>query len=348
MKKYIFAIIIGVIGGGLFQLTRMPLPWTLGPMATVGIAQLYFKKEIFWPSDIRNMGLVVLGYVMGRSFTPETGERILSYLPWLIVVTLLTTILCLLGGLITKRYTNISLSTSLFGSLPAGLSQTAAICEEIEGSDSTVVALMQTVRVILVVFIVPFISLHGFSNSVNRLPNSIKYGINDVLTLAGCIVFISFLVYLGKFIKVPGRYILMPILGTAAITIGGINTPSLPAWVISAAQLCIGIKMGMSVNLTSLANWRKISFYSMLNFFGLLSMLMAADYLISKFTTIPYLTIFIGTAPGGMAEMGLTAMMVKADLPTVIAFQIFRLLFVFLVVIPFLSWWFKRKNHIQS
>jgi len=47
-----------------------------------------------------------------------------------------------------------------------------------------------------------------------------------------------------------------------------------------------------------------------------------------RIAPITFLTAFISTALGGMTEMGLTAMMVHADLSTVIAFQLFRLLFV--------------------
>jgi uncharacterized membrane protein AbrB (regulator of aidB expression) len=57
------------------------------------------------------------------------------------------------------------------------------------------------------------------------------------------------------------------------------------------------------------------------------------------------LTAFIGTAPGGMAEMGITAMMVNADLSTVVAFQLSRLLFVLVIVFPLMSWLFRRKRN---
>jgi hypothetical protein len=42
--------------------------------------------------------------------------------------------------------------------------------------------------------------------------------------------------------------------------------------------------------------------------------------------------------------MGLTAMMVHADLSLVIAFQLFRLLFVLLIAVPLIRWWLCRTK----
>jgi uncharacterized protein len=349
MTKYFSAIIVGSLGGSLFQLINIPLPWTLGPLTFVAVAQLYFKMDLNWPSRLRNWGLVLLGYTMGRTFTPETGMRIFYLLPLLLLVTVLTLGLCMLGGVITKHFTGISLPTGLFGSLPAGLSQTVVISEELANTDPSVVALMQTVRVISVVFCIPFISIQWSSGTLNPVAPVLKnFEQGNILKLVGCFLIISCLVYLGKFIKIPGRYIIIPILGTAAIALSGFNPPELPKWILAIAQLSIGIKIGTSINLTGLTNWKKISFYSLLNVLSLLAMLLVIDYIISEFSTLSFLTLFIGTAPGGMAEMGLTAMMVQADLPTVVAFQLFRVLCMFIIVIPALSWWFKRKAIIKS
>ncbi|MNW03830.1 putative ammonia monooxygenase [compost metagenome] len=42
-------------------------------------------------------------------------------------------------------------------------------------------------------------------------------------------------------------------------------------------------------------------------------------------------TAFLGTAPGGMAEMGLTGAAVGADLSIIVAYQMFRLLFILFI-----------------
>lgn len=46
---------------------------------------------------------------------------------------------------------------------------------------------------------------------------------------------------------------------------------------------------------------------------------------------------FLSTAPGGMAEMGVLAISLHADIITVVAFQLFRLFSILLLLLPFLK-----------
>lgn len=345
IKLYLKAFIIGLIGGGAFSLLRLPLPWTLGPLMFIGIAKVGFKQEIIWPTKFRDVSLAVLGYVMGRAFTPETGLRIISLLPSLMAVTLISVALCLVGGAITRHYTGLSLTTSLFGSIPGGLTQMAALCEDMEDADGAAITLMQTVRVITVVFLVPFFALHGIADRVNSANSQVAVlSWGDIPTLFGFAIVISLSIYLSKYVKVPGKYILPPIIATAGLSLSGFSSPGLPPTIISLAQVFIGIRMGMSFGAGSLSNWKKVTLASFFSVIGVILMLLGVNAILAKVTSTSFLTAFIASAPGGMSEMGLTAMMVNADLPTVIAFQLFRLLFVYLVSIPMVSWWLKSQK----
>ncbi|MDA8229185.1 MAG: AbrB family transcriptional regulator, partial [Desulfitobacterium hafniense] len=216
----------------------------------------------------------------------------------------------------------------------------------IEDADVAAITLMQTVRVLTVVFIVPFITLHGLANDVLPRYATVlaKIGIRELMTIAGFFGVILILIHLTKYVKIPGRYIIAPILGTAALVLSGINAPGLPPSIIMLAQLCVGIRMGTAINISNLTNWRKISIFTLVNVTGVIGVLIALDYFITRISSVSILTAFISTAPGGMTEMGLTAMMVHADLSIVIAFQLFRLLFVLLLVIPAINWWVNRSK----
>lgn len=344
LGQYFKALSIGCLGGVIFSLIHLPLPWTLGPLVFIGVARVGLKQDIVWPTIFRDIAMAVLGYAIGRSFTPETGHQLISLLPSLISVTLISVALCLAGGIITRRYTGLSLTTSLFGSMPGGLTQMAVLCENMEDVDEAAVTLMQTVRIITVVFLVPFVALHGISNRVDIISTPIMTtSLRDIPTFIGFSGVIALSIYLFQYVKVPGRYILPPIFGTAALTLSGIHAPGLPPVIISIAQVCVGIRMGMSFNVESLENWRKTAFASLVSILGVIIALFGLDFILAQVTSTSFLTAFIATAPGGMTEMGLTAMMVNADLPTVVAFQLFRLLFVFIVAIPLVSWWLRRR-----
>ena len=100
----------------------------------------------------------------------------------------------------------------------------------------------------------------------------------------------------------------------------------------------------MAVDFERLHNWKKLLLLSILSVFIVILLLLGIDYLFARISGTSFITAFISTAPGGITEMGLTAMMVHADLSTVIAYQLVRLLFVLVVAIPVTTWWLCRRN----
>ncbi len=349
MKNYVESLVIGSIGGWIFSLIHLPLPWTLGPLVSISVAKFGFKLQLSWPAQIRNIAMAVLGYSMGRTFTPETGQHILTLLPILLIVSILSVTISVLGGIIMRRYTRVNFATSLFGSLPAGLSQMATISESIEGANVAAITLMQTVRVLTVVFVVPFMAVNGLARNIEPVTATITgIGFREIPILTLYSGVIALFIYLAKYIKVPGRFIVSPIIGTAALVLFGMSAPALPQSVIKVAQLCVGIRMGMTIDISSVANWKAIVFSTLLSVIGTITILFGIDYILTQMVSVSLLTSFIGTAPGGMTEMGLTAMMVHADLPTVVAFQLFRLLFVLLIAIPVINWWLNRAQKLST
>jgi membrane AbrB-like protein len=110
------------------------------------------------------------------------------------------------------------------------------------------------------------------------------------------------------------------------------------------AQIFVGIRLGMGVEFSSLGNWKKLLTLNFISVFLIIILFLGIDYVFAQISGNSFVTAFICTAPGGITEMGLTAIMVHADLSTVIAFQLFRLLFILLVAIPLIKWWLCRKN----
>ena len=148
--------------------------------------------------------MLVIGYVLGSPFTLKTGQHILSQLPAILIMTFVTIALCLIGGYIIGRYLDIHLSTSLLGSLPGGLQQMTMVCEDVEGSDAAVVTIMQAVRIIVTVFTVPFLVLHGLADRVDPISRAAAHFNADTLP-----VFALFAVsksgstYIANYIRFP-------------------------------------------------------------------------------------------------------------------------------------------------
>lgn len=349
IMKTVPLFIAACLAGYVLNLVHMPLPWTLGPLAVSAFWTLYIKTPVYWPRKLRNCGLVLLGYVMGSPFTPAVGQQMLGQLPIMLLATVMTVVLCLAMGYITGRYSGIGLANSLIGSLPGGLHQMSVICENTRETNASVVILMQTIRIIAVVIVVPFLTLHGLAESVQQVSTGVHALTLDELprlALFGIVIFL--LIKLQKRLRVPNPYLIAPLIGTAAFVLSGITAPVLPFFLIAGAQVFVGIRMGIDVASARADNWQKIVLCNAVSIVLVIIILLAASYLFSSVYPISPVTAFISVAPGGMSEMALTAMMVKADLPTVVSYQLFRLFFIILVCIPLVQWWLNRRLASQK
>jgi membrane AbrB-like protein len=341
------------IGGFLFKILYIPLPWMLGPLTSVMLWSLLTKQSMYWPLWLRNAGLIILGYMMGISFTAETGQQILIHLPSMFVSTTLIILFSLLLGYLVGRRTGISRSTSLIGSIPGGLSQMVVLSEEVPGSDVTVVTFMQTIRLLTVVFVVPLLATHVlaagpeqsvFNNSltVNPLPLVGPGGsVKDWLIIIAATLVSTWVAVRYNF---PTPYLLGPLLGAVGLVLAGRPGPLVPNILILAAQLCIGTYMGLTMNIASLKAWKQLLPYTLAGSIGIVLVSLMVGYFLTCFYPLTLVTAFLSTAPGGMTEMGVTAMTVNADLSIVTAYQMFRVLFILLVVPWVLKSWLIVKS----
>ncbi|MEA4833592.1 MAG: AbrB family transcriptional regulator [Anaeromusa sp.] len=337
--------LIATCGGFLFFWLNMPLPWTLGPLAAVLLWRALLHRPAAWPIQVRNGGMLFLGYAMGAPFTPHTAQAILQQLPAICLSTVLVIAISLWMASVTARYTDISLSSAFLGSTPGGLTQMTALSEEMPHTDPGVVTFLQTFRLLATVFTVPFLVLHGLADHVDVVGVVLSGSAEELL--------IAYLPPLGLAIggmliatklHLPTPQLLGPILGTAIWSLQGYTTPPLPSELLKAAQWCVGTYMGLNIPLVALPSWKRLVPLTALSVALLLTATLGIGLVLSNLHGYSLATAFIATAPGGMAEMGLTAMMVHADLSIIISYQLFRLLFILLVIPPFFQWYFRRKS----
>ena len=343
MKDNIIIFLLACMGGFLFFTIHSPLPWTLGPLVITLLWKTLRKKSVPWPKSIRNTGLVFLGYAMGSPFSIQVGHQILGQLPGMLMATFITMAISLLAGWFTSHRTGVGIINGLIGSIPGGLSQMAVICEEIEGTDIAVVTLMQITRVLTVVLIVPMLAIYGLSNHSTPIPLFAATSSLDFTAFFPFVIICILSPRLAKLLNVPTPYLMGPVLGTIALIIDGYDAPHLPQYLTALAQIVIGIRMGADITFDGLQNWKSIVLYTFGGVVLVISMSLAVDYALIKFYSISFLTAFISTAPGGITEMGLTAMTVHADVSLVIAYQLFRLLSMLIIGIPAIKWWLIKR-----
>lgn len=341
--QIISTFLIALPAGWLFSYFQIPLPWMLGPLTAVMLFNALSGAWARWPNFLRDLGMIVIGYSMGRSVTPEAVHTITASLPVMMAITLLTILFCTVSGYVTHRQTGISLASGLLGSMPGGLSQMVLLCDEIKNSDMTVVTFMQTTRLLTVVFLVPFIAAHGLAN----IPETVLVPEIEPIeyhwrTAWPVIALAPASAVLAYYLKMPTPCLLGPIFGVALGVLGGFPAPPANPFLLIAAQVFVGIHMGNSISLASLRQIGKVFPYAIGGSIILIAFTFALAYGLTLISPASLLTGFLSTAPGGMAEMGITAVVLQADVSTVVSYQLFRLFLVLLSIPPVLKWRLKE------
>jgi membrane AbrB-like protein len=246
------------------------------------------------------------------------------------------------------RRAGLNRPTGIIGSIPGGLTQMVVLGEEVADTDVTAVTFMQTVRMLAVVFIVPFLAVHGLGSApVGAATGNSGAAVSGATGLLSVRIVASIAAVLAGTwaavkLKLPTPYLMGPMLAAGLLAIGGVAVPQVPAPLLLVAQLCVGSHLGLTMKSTSLGNWKRLLPCCLLSSGGLVLFSLMLGFFLKMWHPIDLVTGFLGTAPGGMAEMGATAVAVHADLSVVAAYQMFRILFILFVVPPLLKWWLKR------
>jgi hypothetical protein len=332
-------------GGFLFSFLHIPLPWMLGPLTFTLIHHALRGRGTRWPVGLRNAGMIVIGYSMGRTVTAETMQLILINLPGMAAVTLLIVSFSLAMGYLTHRKTGISLASGILGSVPGGLAQMVLMAEEIEEADVAAVTLMQMARIIAVLFIVPFVATYGIAHLPVGPPAS-----SPVAAAAGYNLFAALpallMAPLGALLAIrlnaPIPFLLGPIFATMTAVLLGFPAPQVPGPLINTAQLFFGVYLGVTISLESLRGAGRVLPWAVGGAVALVAFTYLLAFGLTRVTSASLLTAFLSTAPGGITEMGIVALTLGADVAFILAYQLFRLFFILLVAPLLLRRQFKR------
>lgn len=346
-------LLCGIIGGAVFTTLHLPLSWMLGPLTAVLVWKLIAKRDLYWLNSFKNGGQMALGYSMGLSFTIESARRIGFQLPSMAIVTVLMVAFGLGIAILVSKFTGMNLPSAVMGTTPGGLSQMIVLSEEIKGADTTVVTFMQTIRMLTVIFIVPTLSIHAFSSSSTQnsepaigMITRAEYGsFFHIITVVAIVLFIT---ACAVRFKCPTPWIIGPLLTAAIMTVSGFDTPQLPPVLIVLAQLCLGVYLGLGININRLQNWRKLLPFSIVSGLLIVGFSLILAYGLHIIYPISMTTAFLCIAPGGLPEMGVTAQTVNADVSMVAAYQLFRVFFILFIVPIFLRWIFGRHEVLEK
>jgi membrane AbrB-like protein len=318
------ALAVAVPAGYLFDVLGTPIPWMIGPM--IAVATLSLVGARLYPVPYaRQIGQVILGSAVSLYFTPTVVGALAANVPAIAAATASAFLIGAVGALMLSRISGVEPKSTFFASIPGGAMAMAVLAER-HGAEIAPVAVAHSLRVSIVVIVIPF-ALTYSGITLEAAP----YRPDVPLAFGLLVPWLAFGFLLGEITERLGLqngYLLAPIFFGAALTVSGIELSAVPHWMTDFAQLMFGLVLGARYERAFFVRYRLFIPFALLNsVIVLIASVLVAAVLAWAFA-LPPATMIIATAPGGLAEMTMTAQALKISVPLVVAFHLFRVVVV--------------------
>ena len=318
------ALAIGIPAGALFDWLDTPIPWMVGPMIAIAVVNLMGVRVLAIPYS-RQMGQVILGSAVSLYFTPPVVAALGANMGAILLATLSAFVIGGLGAATLSKASGVDGKSAFFASIPGG-SMAMAVLAQKYGAQVPPVAVTHSMRVSIVVIVVPFALTYG------GIPIEVSpYKPQLPFNLPILVVWLAAGFAIGEIserLRLHNGYMMMPIFMGAALTIGGVELSSVPGWMIDFAQLMFGLVLGERYERAFFAKHKLFIPFALLNSVFILVASISVALSLAWAFNLSIATMIIATAPGGLAEMAITAKALQVGVPTVIAFHLFRIVIV--------------------
>ncbi len=341
--------VVTFVGGSAVEQIGLPAPHLITglvvglALALTGLAR---RTGAVLPRIVYLAGQAVVGVLLGTYFSLSalTGTG-LALIP-LFAVTVATLLLSVGAGLLVGRRTSLDEPTAALGLIAGGSSGIVAAADDLK-ADARVVAILQYVRLILVVASAPVLVRfvlaphHGEyaavgAKEIEAVASLHGYGLTIGIALVGAI--------LGAKLRIPAGALIVPLVLTAAGgALGLYNDLQPPETIREPAFIIIGLAVGLGFDPAVLRRVGRAAPAALVAILGIIVACGALAVLLAATTSVSLLDAYLATTPGGINAVLVTAFASGANTSLVFGVQGVRLLLMVLTA-PLLVQFLIRRS----
>ncbi len=308
--------------GALCSWLRLPLPWMIGPMLAMAACN-FAGAGLNAPLGGRPIGQVIIGTALGMYFTPAVAREVASLWHILVVAAILAIVIGALCGWMLSRLSGADRSTAFFASIPGGATEMAVLAERY-GARVDHVAFAQSLRVLLVVIIIPFaLTYSGVHGSDFYTPSMAELDPGKLVVLfaltaaAGGVLGVA---------KLANPFMFGPLILSALLAMADIQFSAMPAPITNAGQLLLGCALGARFERRSLGSLPAFAAAVLASVLVAIVLSTLVAFGLSALTGVAFASLVLAVAPGGIAEMCITAKVLQLGVPVVTAAHVTRVI----------------------
>jgi membrane AbrB-like protein len=302
----------------------------LGPLVTVAALRVAGARVGSLPGG-RQVGQWIIGTALGLYFTPVVVREVAGWW-WLLAFGALLAIgLGYMGGLILARVGGVDRTTGVFASVPGGAAEMWVLAERF-GASADRVAAAQSLRIVIVVLVVPFayaaLGLHGADAYVAGMRTTDAAGLATLMaaTFAGSAAL--------QALRIPNAFVLGSLAVAIPLTALSVDLSAMPTVASNAGQCLLGCALGSRFEPSFLRGSRRFVAAVAGSVLAAIALSAAVAVLLALATGLHPATLVLGMAPGGIAEMCVTAKVLQLGVPLVTSFHVTRVVALLLLTAP--------------
>lgn len=326
---------LGTLGGVIFHVLKLPLPWMLGALFATMVATLA-GAPVQGPMRLRPAIIAVIGVLLGSRFTLDVVDQAGQAL---VTLTILLVYLAAVGALVVPYYryvAKVDWTTAYFAGMPGGLSEMIELGEA-KGADVPAIVLAHSLRIVLTIGLMAVLFRLVLGHDVGGAgglaaaggPQAGPWlGPVDAAVLALCAIFGA---GIGIRLRIPAPTFLGPLVLSAAAHLAGLTESAPPGLLVNAAQVALGTILGCRFLGIGAARVVKAGLLSLGATVLTLMLALAGAALMQSLAGVTLDQGLLALAPGGLTEMGLIALAIHADVAFVALHHVVRILAVIVV-----------------
>lgn len=334
LARIALGLLLGALGGLMFYMLSLPLPWMLGALFFTMVAAIA-RAPVAAPVHLRPAIVAIIGVLLGSRFTPEVigqaGQAAVT-------LTILLVYLFVVAAVVVPFYRFVGRqdwTTAYFAGMPGGLSEMIEFGEA-RGANVPIIVLAHSLRIVLTIALMAFLFRVVLGHDVGAAAGAVQgppLGLLDAVILVACAVLGS---ALGHGARLPAPTFLGPMILSAAAHMTGLTASAPPPVLVILAQIVLGTVLGCRfLGIAPVLLWTA-GLLSLGSTILTLALAVAAGLAMRSWAGVGLDQALLALAPGGLTEMGLIALAIHADVAFVALHHVVRILIV-LVLAPLLA-----------
>jgi membrane AbrB-like protein len=283
-------------GGAIASLVHVPLPWMTGSLVT----------------------MAALKFAGARVAAPRGGREDL-----LVAAAAFATVLAYVGAWMISTWSDTDRTTALFASVPGGATEMMHLGERF-GARQDRIAVAQSLRILVVVVTVPaIITWSGAQGAEDYVAVTVPVDHRGLVLLVACTAAGGLALW---FVGSPSPFMLGALVVAIGLTLAEVQWSSVPTPVVNAAQVLLGCNLGSRFERAFVRGAPRFVLVVLASIVAWIAISAAFAAAAAWWSGLPIATMVLATAPGGIAEMCITAKVLQLGVPLVTAAHVTRVI----------------------